>query len=279
VRLSDCWLTLPASQFQPIGGRSGCVHLRNYSAAYREWGEGPPVVLIPGLAGGIDLLAPLAQKLSRDFRVIAYQLRGEDDPFALRRRFGIRQLVDDLEEFLDQHSLETPTLLGVSFGGIVALEFAIRFPGRLNRLIVQGVGARSERGLVHRLAGAVLSGFPLPDDNAFVNQFFKLLFGCRQPAESLFAYATRQCWRTDQGIMAHRFALVERFDVTGRLLRIGVPSLILAGDRDLLVSPNSLRQLREGMAGHRFVGIKGSGHLACLSHSEAMAAAVRDFLA
>jgi pimeloyl-ACP methyl ester carboxylesterase len=227
----------------------------------------------------MDLLAPLAHKLSADFRVIAYQLRGEDDPFVLRRRFGIRNLVDDLEEFLDQHGLESPTILGVSFGGIVALEFAIRFPGRLNRLIVQGVGAKSEQGLIQRLAGAVLSGFPLPDDNAFVNQFFKLLFGCRQPADSLFAFATRQCWRTDQGIMAHRFALVERFDVTGRLFRIGVPSLILLGDRDLLVSPNSLRQLREGISGHQFVGIKGSGHLACVSHAEAVAAAVRGFLA
>jgi 3-oxoadipate enol-lactonase len=236
-------------------------------------------VLIPGLAGGIDLLAPLAQRLSADFRVIAYQLRGEDDPFAVRRRFGIRQLVEDLEEFLDQHGLEAPSIFGVSFGGIVALEFAIRCPGRLSRLIVQGVGARSERGLVQRLAGAVLSGFPLPDDNAFVNQFFKLLFGCRQPAESLFSFATRQCWRTDQGIMSHRFALVERFDVTERLAGIGVPSLILAGDRDLLVSPNSLRQLRQGITGHQFVGIKGCGHLACLSHSGAIAAAVRDFLA
>jgi pimeloyl-ACP methyl ester carboxylesterase len=236
-------------------------------------------VLIPGLAGGIDLLAPLAQRLSANFRVIAYQLRGEDDPFVLRRRFGLRNLVNDLEEFLDKNGLEAPTILGVSFGGIVALEFAIRFPGRLNRLIIQGVGAKSEGGLIQRLAGAVLSGFPLPDDNAFVNQFFKLLFGCRQPADSLFAFATRQCWRTDQGIMAHRFALVERFDVTGRLYRIGVPSLILAGDRDLLVSPNSLRQLRDGLVRHQFIGIKGCGHLACLSHSQAMAAAVRDFLA
>src|SRR6516165_3747697 len=147
VRLSDCWLTQPGSQYRPISGRAGCIHLRHYSAAYREWGDGPPIVLIPGLAGGMDLLAPLAQKLSADFRVIAYQLRGEDDPFVLRRRFGIRNLVDDLEEFLDQHGLEAPTMLGVSFGGIVALEFAIRFPGRLNRLIVQGVGAKSERGL------------------------------------------------------------------------------------------------------------------------------------
>jgi len=216
--------------------------------------------------------------LKSDFRVIAYQLRGEDDPFVLRRRFGIRNLVDDLEEFLDQQGLESPTILGVSFGAIVALEFAIRFPGRLNRLIIQGVGAKSEGGLIHRLAGAVLSGFPLPDDSPFVNQFFKLLFGSRQPPQPLFDFATRQCWRTDQGIMAHRFALVKRFDVTGRLHRIGVPSLIFLGDRDLLVSPKSLEELRQGIAQHRFLGIKDCGHLACLSHSEAMAAAVRAFV-
>ena len=75
-------------------------------------------MLVPGLAGGFDLLGPLARLLARDFQVISYQLRGEDDYFALRRRFDLPDLVEDLSEFLDWFGLERPAVMGVSFGGV-----------------------------------------------------------------------------------------------------------------------------------------------------------------
>src|SRR3954447_1901208 len=103
------------SEFSAGAGRSGVAPLSHYTVSYREWGEGPPLVLVPGLAGGFELLGPLARQLARDFRVISYQLRGEDDCFALRRRFGLADLVEDLREFLDGLGLEQPALLGVSF--------------------------------------------------------------------------------------------------------------------------------------------------------------------
>src|SRR5581483_3822133 len=136
-----------SAEFSAGEGCRGYCHLRNYTAEYREWGEGPPLVIVPGLAGGSGLLGPLAIVLSSSFRVISYQLRGEDDCFAMRRRFGLQDLVSDLAEFLDWHCLERPALLGVSFGGVLALEFAARFPRRLRALAVQGVGARFEHGL------------------------------------------------------------------------------------------------------------------------------------
>jgi pimeloyl-ACP methyl ester carboxylesterase len=75
--------------------------LRSYTARFHEWGEGSPLVLIPGLAGGPRLLCPLGSALSRRFRVLSYALRGEHDFFALRQRFGVTDLIDDLSELLD----------------------------------------------------------------------------------------------------------------------------------------------------------------------------------
>src|SRR5437762_8704168 len=118
------------------------AQLSHYTATFREQGEGPPLVLIPGLAGGMDMLGPMARRLARHFRVISYQLRGEDDCFALRRRFDMNDLVADLNEFLDYHGLERPHLFGVSFGRVIGLEFAARFPQRGGSLSGQGVGAR-----------------------------------------------------------------------------------------------------------------------------------------
>jgi pimeloyl-ACP methyl ester carboxylesterase len=246
--------------------------------AYQEWGEGPPLILVPGLAGGFELMGPLARLLAERFRVISYQLRGEDDCFAIRRGFDLNDLTDDLAEFLDWYGLESPALLGVSFGGVLALEYATRYPGRLEALVVQGVGARLERGLIQRVAGSVLADYPLPPDNAFVNQFFNLLFGTRQKQGPLFEFVTRQCWQTDQSVMAHRFRLVEQFDLAGRLGRVHAPTLVLRGDRDVLVSDASLNDLCEELPNATLVRLADQGHLAALTAPRRVAEEVGRFL-
>src|SRR5262249_25045765 len=155
------------------------------------------------------------------------------------------------------HYLERPALFGVSFGGVLALEFAARYPSRLRALALHGVGARFEPGLLQQVAGLVLSRYPLPADNPFVNQFFNLLFGGRQEPGPLFEFVTRQCWQTDQSVMAHRFELVRHFDIMGRLERVRVPTLALAGDRDLLVSERNLEALGRGIRDCRVVRLRG----------------------
>jgi pimeloyl-ACP methyl ester carboxylesterase len=278
VQASLDWLTGSGAEFSPGAGRSGLAHLTHYTARYSVWGDGQPLVLVPGLAGGFELLGPLARLLAQDFQVISYQLRGEDDCFALRRRFGLPDLVADLRELLDWFGLERPPILGVSFGGVLALELAMRWPNRLQALITQGVGARFERGLLQQVAGWVLSRYPLPSDSPFINQFFNLLFGARQEPGPLFEFVTRQCWQTDQSVMAHRFHLVESFNPGPRLECVRVPALFMAGDRDLLVSPQSLLTLAQSIPDACRVALPSCGHLAFVTQPERVADEVKRFL-
>lgn len=257
----------------------GWVHLRGYTARYGIWGEGPPLVVVPGLAGGMNLLEPLLRVLSRDFRVFAYDLRGEEDSFALRRRFGLIDLADDLAELLDHFNLEAPPVLGVSFGGAIALELALRRPARLQSLLLQGIGPRFEPGFLQRLAGMVLARYPLPVDNPFFNQFFNLFFGMKQPPGPLFDFVTRTCWATDQGVMSHRFALLEQAEFSNRLRSIRLPTLLTAGERDVLVSRRALMEMASHLPQARVVRLGGAGHLAGITHPERLAKEVRSFLA
>jgi pimeloyl-ACP methyl ester carboxylesterase len=279
LKASTEWLATSSAAFSAGSGDGGYAQLRHYTAAYCEWGEGPPLVLVPGLAGGFELLGPLARRLASRYRVICYQLRGEDDCFALRRRFGLTDLVTDLAEFLDWRQLERPAVLGVSFGGVLSLELAARHPGRLGSLIVQGAGARFERTLLERIAGEVLAGFPLPHNNPFINQFFNLLFGGRQRRGPLFEFVTQQCWRTDQSVMAHRLAMLDEFDLGDRLERIDAPTLVLTGEKDVLVSESSLTALCDGLPRGERVSLPNCGHLAFVAQPDVVADAVCRFLA
>jgi pimeloyl-ACP methyl ester carboxylesterase len=78
--------------------------------------------------------------------------------------------------------------------------------------------------------------------------------------------------------MAHRFHLVEQFDVSERLEHIRVPTLIMAGDRDLLVSEGSLNRLLRGVSGAKLVRLRRCGHLAFVTHAHRVAEEVKRFL-
>lgn len=273
------WLSVSGVSFGASECRTAYARLRNYTVEFCEWGTGQPIILVPGLAGGYGLLGPLAHHLANDYRVISYQLRGEDDCFELRRRFDMRDLVEDLSEFIDWQCLEAPIVLGVSFGGVLAMEFAARYPSKLSHLIVQGASSRFERSLLQRVAGWVLSSYPLPANNAWINQFFNLLFGRKQKPGPLFEFVTRQCWQTDQSVMAHRFRLVVRNALAQRLRSISVPTLILTGDRDLLVSERSLQELAALVPQAEQVRLRDCGHLAFVTDADRVAAETCKFLA
>lgn len=278
VNASLDWLASTGAMFRATGGTPGCAQLANYTVDYCEWGDGPPLVIVPGMAGGYELLGPLAKILSREYRVISYQLRGEDNCFALRQPFDRQDLVSDLAEFLDCLCLERPTIMGVSFGGALALEFAARYPYRLKDLIVQGCGARIEHGLLQMVASTVLPRFPLPSDNPFINQFFNLLFGGPTKKDALHDFVIRQIWQTDQSVMAHRFRLVEDFSMDERLARIRVPTLVLAGDKDVMVTKRTLNELVEGVENALLKRLPNCGHLAFVTNPTLVAEKVRRFL-
>jgi pimeloyl-ACP methyl ester carboxylesterase len=240
-----------------------------------DMGEGEPIVLVPGLAGGARLVGPLAHRLAQRHRVITYELRGERFPAGTRRPRDVGDLAGDLEDLIDQLRLERPAVFGVSFGGAVALELAVAHPARLGALVVLGVEARFRASLGATIARRVLERFPLPSDNRFVNQFFNLLHGGRPEPGPLVDFVVERCWETDQSVMAQRIALLDGFDVSDRLWRINVPTLVLAGSRDVIVPPLRQRALAAAIAGARFELLEGAGHVGFLTHRVAVAERVR----
>jgi pimeloyl-ACP methyl ester carboxylesterase len=93
----------------------------------------------------------------------------------------------------------------------------------------------------------------------------------------LLRFALDRCWRTDQAVMARRLELLQGFDFTDRLGRVQAPTLLLAGDHDVMVPLAEARLLAEGLPQGELTVLPDAGHLAALTHAEAVARALAGF--
>lgn len=241
-------------------------------------GRGEPILMVGGLAGGWKLLAPLARLLARRYEVILYGLRGDRGPLTVSAPESIADHARDLAFLIDRLGLERPALFGVSFGGAVALEYAVEHPGRLGSLTLLGVEARYRETLGARIARRVLERYPLPNDNPFVNQFFNLLHGGPPRSAVASEFLIERCWETDQGVMARRLQALASFDVSDRLDRIDARTLIVAGSKDVVVPADRQRDLARSIADARFSTVEGGGHVAFLTHRAEVARLAHRFL-
>ena len=111
---------------------------------YVQWGtEGAPVVCIHGLTANAFCFQALADALSPDHRVFAYDLRGRGDSDRPEDDYSIPTHANDLLELLDSLGLDNPVIVGHSLGASIALYFAAHYPERISKLVLLDGGALS----------------------------------------------------------------------------------------------------------------------------------------
>jgi pimeloyl-ACP methyl ester carboxylesterase len=281
MQLAAKWRDSWSIHSEGIEGRRVQAHfLGDEPVEVIRLGRGDPIVVIPGMAGGWKLLWPLVRDLSRHFEVITFGLRGDDRNWddagaASRRVREIGEYAQDVVCLIDQIGLESPAVLGVSFGGAIALELAAEYPDRLGALMLHGVEARFRPTIGSRIARRVLERFPLPSDSRFINQFFHLLFGANPEPGPLVDFVVDRIWETGQSVMAQRLEQLESFNISERLWSIGAPTLVLAGGRDAIVPAARQRALAGAISDARFAVIEDAGHVGFLTHRSEVVKRVR----
>ena len=252
-----------------------CLHgrFRRYWTA----GSGDPLLVVPGLAGGVELLGPLLRFLARQHRVYCLEPRDEGAPFLLRPAQSLDELVDEQRSFAEALRLERIDVVGVSFGAAITLKLALRSPGLVRTMVVSGAGAHSS-SLPARIAGRILDRYRLPTDSPFFNQFFRLLFGEDEDVGDLVDFVAQRCWRTGQATIAQRLAMLADYDVRRDLSRIRTPTLVIAGRADSIIRWQAQLAVAEAIPQGRFVAIEGAGHLCFVTRPRLFARLTHEFL-
>lgn len=115
------------------------ISIENGNILYEVHGEGEPLILIPGFASGAWNWFRQTENLSKDFQVITFDPRGigksKTDESQLQN-FSMQTFVEDTLQILDALKIEKANVLGASFGGFVAQEFALAFPARVDKLVL-----------------------------------------------------------------------------------------------------------------------------------------------
>jgi len=105
---------------------------------YLEQGQGQPLVLLHGNGESGDYFEHQISHFSQNYRVIAIDTRGHGKSPRGTAPFTIRQFVQDLKDFLDAINIAKTIVLGFSDGGNIAMEFALQYPERVEKLILNG---------------------------------------------------------------------------------------------------------------------------------------------
>lgn len=108
------------------------------SLHYLEKGQGKPLILLHGNGEDNSYFVYQVAYFSRFYRVIAIDTRGHGQSPRGTAPFSIQQFAEDLRGFLDQHDIPKAHILGFSDGGNIALTFALHYPERVDRLILNG---------------------------------------------------------------------------------------------------------------------------------------------
>lgn len=247
-----------------------------------ERGSGTPLLLAHGFPLDHSMWSGQLDRLADQCRVIAPDLRGFGASDVVPGVATMQQMADDLAGVLDALAIREPVVFcGLSMGGYVAWQFALRHRARLAKLVLCDTRAIADtpEAAAGRLKTAerVLKEGPGVVAEAMLPKLFAPNTVKDQPQ---IIEATRQVMlRTNAaGIAAALHGLARRPDVTEQLPQIDVPTLVICGEHDAIAPPTEMKQFAAQMPKARFAKIPGAGHMAPLEAPQAVNAAIKEFL-
>ena len=269
------------------------VTLHGERVAYRRGGEGPVLLLLHGIAGSSQTWVPAMRLLQRDFTVVAPDFLGHGDSATPLGDYSLGNHAASTRDLLDVLGIERATIVGQSFGGGVALQFAYQFPEICDRLVlVDAGGLGREVNWILRLTTLPAAEYVMPAvfppfagrAGNSVAQFLRSR-GMRNPGageiwrsyESLTNSSKRRAFvRTMRAVIDPGGQSVSA--VTRLYLAAHMPTLIVWGDKDRIIPVDHAHQAHAVMPHSRLAVMEGVGHFPHAEDPERFVEILVDFL-
>jgi pimeloyl-ACP methyl ester carboxylesterase len=256
---------------------------------YELRGEGPPLVQIGGAISGHEGYAEVTDRMAERFTVLDYDHRGYGHSDRPDQRYDADVWSDDLAALLTAAGIERCHVHGGSMGGFIAARFATRYPERIERLVIGGAVARSDRmgrtqfevwKLIARAYGVASEELALElTTKAFSRNYLStlgddLLRDIREVTER----------NVELPVFLDACDTMIQTDVSPLLGSITAPTLVMVGSEDCLTpldaGPDGVgaRAMAEAIPGATLHVLEGCGHGNLIEQPEESIAAIFAFL-
>jgi pimeloyl-ACP methyl ester carboxylesterase len=243
---------------------------------YYVFGEGEPLILISGL--GMDNTSWIYQvpTLKDFFKVIIFDNRGIGRSTGTIGPYTIEMMAEDTVKLMRYLSINRAHILGSSMGGMIAQEIAISYPGRVNKLILSSTSPKPRKLLLKKLSEGLKDLLNEDIENIIEIDSRRVVF------EKVFNFILRQVFSDrfleenkklieetlkkylSEGTYVETFLkqvrAIRHHNTLERLKYIKAETLIIAGEKDKLVSPENSKILAKKIPNARLVMIKDAEH-------------------
>ncbi len=218
---------------------------------YIEQGQGQPLILLHGNGESCDYFEHQIPRFSKDYRVIAIDTRGHGKSPRGEKPFTIKQFAEDLYGFMDAKGITKANILGFSDGGNIALTFALKYPERIEKLILNGAN-------LFPSGVKPLYQWPIEIGYRIAKMFAKKSEEAKKNAEML-------------GLMVN-----EPHIDPSQLAQLKMPVLVVAGTKDMIKDKHT-RLIYKSLPNARLTILEGD-HFVANKNYEAFNSAVAAFL-
>ncbi len=237
------------------------------------------IVLSHALGCDLSMWDGLANSLAREHRVIAYDHRGHGGSAAPEGAYALAQLADDAERLLAEIDAGPVVWIGLSMGGMVGQEIALRHPARVKGLVIANSSGRypeAGQALWQQRIDALRAGGMEEIADMVRGRYFSDAFRAEHAA--MVARFRRRVVTTDAGGYLGCCYAVRDVDTLDRLAQLALPALVIAGELDQ-GAPVAMSQALAEKLRCKLVVIPNASHLSVIEAPDDFERHVREFIA
>jgi pimeloyl-ACP methyl ester carboxylesterase len=241
------------------------VRINGVGLACDLQGAGEPLVMIHGAQGDRSMFSGFVPAFVSQFQVLTFDQRGSGQSEKPDMEYSMAMLADDTAALMEHVGFASAHIIGVSMGGMIAQEFALRHPRKVRSLILGCTTPGGPKAV--RIGGEALtkaySTQPLsPEERgrALAEAAFTKGYIEKHPEVIPAMIEARRQRPLDPTALAHRMKAAYAHDTYDRLPQISCPTLVITGKDDVLISWENSRILAERIPGAKLVLLEPAGH-------------------